>query len=190
MTGIKDDLGIWETPPTWEVGETIDSATWIERVTNPLNLLLRRPLTVLTQSADTTVSAGTTGNVLDYDTVVKDDDGMIIDDGAASYSEFYAQRDGIFAVYATALFVGNTTSGKTCKISILVNSTIVYARESPLVGTSSGQDEWHSVNGDVSMTEGDYVQIQLDNQSSSDITVKAEFNSPRLVVKWKRPFLS
>jgi len=190
VSGIKDDLGTWETPATWTVGETIDADTWISRVTNPLNLLLRRPLTVVTMSADTTVGAGTTNNIFAYDTIVKDDDGMIINDGGTSYSEFYAQRDGIFAVYATALFTNNSAHDKTCKIAIWVNSNTIYAREAPVVGTNSGQDHWRQVNGDVSLTEGDLVQIKVDNQLSADITVKAQFNSPRLCILWKRPFLS
>jgi hypothetical protein len=190
MVGIKDDLGTWEPPATWAVGDVIDADTWEERVYNPISLLLRRPLFVATLSTDSTVAGSTQDQIMSFDTLVHDDDGMLIDDGAASFSEFYAQRDGIFAVYAQAPFVGNGSHDASCKVAIWVNSNALYAREAPVVGTSSNQDHWRAVNGDVSLTEGDYVQIKVSNNTGSTITIKSQYNAPRIVIMWKRPFLS
>ena len=166
MTGILDDLGTWESPATWAVGDPVNADTWTERVYNPLSLLLRRPLTVATQSADTTVGTATSDNIFTFDTLVQDDDGMMIDDSASTFSEFYAQRDGLFAVYMSAPFVSNTAVNKSCKVAIWVNSSTTFAREGPVIHPTSGRYDWRAVNGNVSLTEGDYVQIKVDNQTS------------------------
>jgi hypothetical protein len=174
----------WVTPATWQVGDTIDAATWITRVYNPISLLLRRPIMVAHNSADQTVSAGGSINV-SFDTVDNDDDGIIVSGLPAT--SFVFQRSGAYHIWWSLPFMGSGSAGASCKSQVNINGAFAYSRESQVVGTSTSSDQWRGGQGEISVFAGDVLTLQGFNATASIITIKAAFNAPRLVIMWKRP---
>lgn len=172
-------------PETWRVGDTIDAETWERRVHDPLRFMLRRPLLVARRTTNLTVTASTGQQSLPFDTVDQDDDGMVTTDLPTSI--FYAQRSGIYSLWFSAPFIGNGANGRTVGVRALVNGNNYQTRETVTVGTTVGQDHFRAATGDVVLTEGDSIEIVCANFLTTNITVQAIFNAPRVCILYKRP---
>jgi hypothetical protein len=174
----------WTAPETWNVGDYINADNWQRRWYTPMSLMLRRPVTEVTRSTDYSCPNGGS-NVFSFDTVVQDDDGMVL---SGTPNIFYAKRTGVFTVYFAATFSGNGDTISSVGVRIRLNgSTLAFARQATVNNGSVGTDCFRSMAGDITMSEGDYVECLLSNYLSHSITVTAQFNAPRMVIFWKQP---
>jgi hypothetical protein len=180
----------WSDPQTWSVGDTIDAETWIDRVYDPLALLLRKPLLVARRTTDLSVAAGSVTTLCSFDTIDSDDDGMVQDDvSAANVTDFYAQRDGVYGVWGCATWASNTHQGTfVCATKVWVNGLKQGRRAGAFVGGGTTTDNWKGYTGSINLTEGDKVNLVLENHDTGTaLNIISQFNSPRLAIMWLRP---
>ena len=175
----------WEEPETWQAGDTLNADTWNRRIHDPISLMLRRPLMVARRTTDMTVAASYGYQVIGFDTIDIDDDSMAV--GDSPYDTFVAQRSGAYHLWFSAPFIANGASGHPTLVRAQVNGIDVYWRTSGVVGAGSTMDHWRAASGEVSVFAGDVIKILAGNYTTSTITVKAQFNAPRVAIMWKRP---
>jgi hypothetical protein len=180
----------WEDAETWAVGDAINAENWTERVHDPLTLLLRRPLTIARRTTDKVIPINGVQTIIDFSVIDKDDDGMVQDDiAAANIDTFYAQRDGVYSACFSATFEGTGNNAThTCASLVKVNGISQVTRAGAVIGGVTTQDNWRSVTTDVNLAEGDAITFYAYNtDTATTINIKAQFNSPRACIIWRRP---
>lgn len=182
---MSPTLQDWPQPETWHVGDKVTAALWTERVYEPLGLLLRRPLTIMRRTTNFTCTGNTGSQPLSFDTVDIDDDGMVIT--TTPTDTIYAQRSGVYGISFAATLTGNTQTGNAIGVRVAVNGTNMATRQSPAIGTGSGIDEFKALSVDLTLNEGDAIQLMVNNFLTNTVTIVATLNAPRVACMWKRP---
>ena len=177
----------WTYPESWKVGDSLDADTLNSRIRDQNIVLLRRPLLVAHSSANQT-NATNSWHSVTFDTIDQDDDGMVLDD--TPVTDFYAQRTGIYQVWANVDY-RNPAGANTYSLALWLNgdsSFILYRQQKRMGGFSSTTDFGHSLNGIVALGVGDYIQLRSWNGSGTDVlNLTATNNCPRICIMWVGP---
>ena len=176
----------WDFPATWKVGDTLNADTLNSRIRDQNNLLLTRPLTVATMSANQTVPVAGSGNhVVTWDTIVQDDDGMVLE--STPMSNFYAQRAGTYQFWLNVGFNG-LAAADTVMGCVTLNGTDRRWENQYRMEAFSGTFYPISTTGIVSMKIGEFLQFQTWQSSASTVTMPgATNNTPRACIMWQGP---
>jgi len=180
-------MDTWTYPTTWKVGDTLDADTLNARIRDQNKILLKRPLTVMTMSADQTVPVSGSGNyVLQWDTIVNDDDGMVIED--TPMSDFYAHRAGTYQVWLNVGFNG-LSAADTVMACATVNGSARRWDNQYRMEAFSGVFFPLSTSGLIFLKVGEFIEFQAWNGSgSSTVTIPGGLNNtPRAAIMWLGP---
>ncbi|MGH7240490.1 MAG: hypothetical protein ACREHG_10580 [Candidatus Saccharimonadales bacterium] len=180
-------MDVWNFPVTWQVGDLLDADTLNARIRDQNNILLRRPLLA---AHSTTNQSGATSSwtSVTFDTIDNDDDGMALE--ATPVSDFYAQRAGVYQVWANVDF-RNPGGGNTYALALWLNglsSNIEYRQQKRMGGFGTTIDFGHSLNGIIFLGVGDFVELRYWNGSGTDVlNVQATNNCPSIRILWLGP---
>lgn len=180
----------WHYPDTWAVGDKLDADTLNTRIHDQNAVLLRRPITVATYTGgDQTIPTSGHGNyVVQFDTIIQDDDGMCLED--TPVTDFYAQREGSYQVWANGSYI-NPSSASTYMLCIAINgSTLRYRSQHRMAGfgTAAADTFGNSTSGIVFLNVGDTIEIQTWSQlTGTNLLLKGNNNCPRVAIMWLGP---
>jgi hypothetical protein len=173
-------VDLWQYPSTWKVGDKLDADTLNDRVRDKNNLLLRKPLTFATMSAS---QAWGSGNLtLGWDTIVQDDDGMVLGD-ASPTTQFYAQRTGTYRFWC-AIAVTSLATAQGVALTTLVNGVTVF-QNAYRMEARSGLPFMLNNTGLLTMSAGESLKMFAFNAlGTSTLTITPANNSPYVAFMW------
>ena len=168
-------------PETWLVGDELDANTLNRRIRDQMTVLLRRPLTVLTNSATQTLTTGT-NTTITWDTIVQDDDGMAA--SSTPVSNIYAQREGTYQFWFNITYANNGTVPQTLQSSIWINNSSTTRRWDYQSRGSSVIEHVRCSSGIVFLNAGEFFTAHGYQNTGANMTTKIVSNTPSLIVMW------
>jgi|SoimicMinimDraft_4_1059732.scaffolds.fasta_scaffold77238_2 hypothetical protein len=171
----------WLPPETWQVGDSMNAATLNRRIRDQMTILLRRPLTVLTNSAAQVIATGT-NTVITWDTITQDDDGMGM--SGVPVSNIYAQREGTYQFWFNITFASNGTAPNTLQSSIWLNNNSATRRWDYQSKGSSATDHVRCSSGSVFLNAGEYFTAHVFQDTGANMSTKVISGTPSLAVMW------
>lgn len=176
-------MDVWNYPETWKVGDTLNADTLNSRLRDQNNILLRRPLTVATMSATQTWGSGNL--TMGWDTIVQDDDGMVLGD-ASPTTLFYAQRQGTYRIWCT-VSITTLSTAQVVALTAVFNGVTLYQNECRMEARS-GLPFMMNVSGLVTMSPGESLKMLAWNGlGTSTLTLQTANNAPSLAIMWLGP---
>ena len=171
----------WLPPETWQVGDTLDAATMNKRIRDQMTTLLRRPLTVLTNSATQSIANGT-NTTITWDTITQDDDGMAM--SGTPVSNIYAQREGTYQFWFNLTMASNGAASPTLLSSIWISNSSTLRRWDHQSKTPATADQVRCSSGTIFLNAGEYFTAHVYQDSGSAMNTKIISNTPSLIVMW------
>jgi hypothetical protein len=171
----------WLPPETWQVGDTLNAETMNRRIRDQMTILLRRPLTILTNSATQSIAAGT-NTVLTWDTITQDDDGMAM--SGTPVSNIYAQREGTYQIWFNLTFAFNGTAPNTLQSSFWLNNNAATRRWDYQSKGSSAIDHCRCSSGTVFLNAGEFFTAHVYQDTASAMSTRIANGTPTLAVMW------
>lgn len=171
----------WLPPETWQVGDTLNAETLNRRIRDQMTILLRRPLTVLTNAAPQVITSGT-NTTLTWDTITQDDDGMAM--SGVPVSNIYAQREGTYQIWFNVTFASNGTAPNTLQSSIWLNNVAGTRRWDYQSKGSSTIDHCRCSSGTVFLNAGEFFTAHAYQDTGANMSTKIISGTPTLAVMW------
>lgn len=175
-------MDVWNYPTTWRVGDVLSADNLNTRLRDQNNLLLRRPLTFATMSVSQNMPTAS-NTTLGWDTIVQDDDGMVVGD-AATTTTFYAQRYGAYRFWC-GIAITTTAAIQVVALTTQINNT-TYFQNFNRMEARSGLPYMLNDTGIVTMSPGETFQMLAWNGlATSALTIPAFNNNvPYIAIMW------
>ena len=166
-------------PASESPGNLITGALWNANVYNGLTFALNPPVAMLYQATAQSL-ASSTNVTITFDSETLDSYGG--HSGVTNASRYTAQVAGTYWVYGIASVSANATGARI--ISIYKNGSIVTGATTLSPPTASGA--WGgSVGALVVMNVGDYVEINMDQQTGATLSTNVTTQCSAMHVFWK-----
>lgn len=176
-------MDVFNLPDTWKVGDTLNADTLNTRIRDQNNILLRRPLTVATMS--TTQSWGSGNLTLGWDTIVQDDDGMVLGD-ASPTTQFFAQRAGSYRFWCS-IGITPLATQQGVALTALVNGVTIFQNTYRMEARTT-LPMFLNCTGLVSMSPGEtFKMFAFNSLGTSTLTIQNTNNTPSIAIMWLGP---
>jgi hypothetical protein len=137
---------------------------------------------VASSTVNQTIPTAGHGNTnVNFDTIEKDDDGMVMQTGTVT--DFYAQRAGTYRVWFNVQ-LGTPSTATSCMAGFLVNGTDQRWQVQRRFPGWNGLGLPTSIAATFFMNVGEYITPQVWNGGASTVNLVASNKTPRLCIMW------
>ena len=165
------------TPVTKATGDGLTAADWNSYVRDNQEALFAPPRCLVSHSVAQTI-ANNTITSLAFDTELADTDSM--HSTVSNTSRITANTEGLYAMFASVQFAGNTSGVRTVSI-VLNGSTTLVTQDAENLGTNAIKLSCSTV---YPLDANDYVEVRVRQDSGGNLDCQSSAGLPNFRVAW------